>query len=631
MKRTDVKEYILDIDPKILRLLGPSLYTNIYYVLAELIANAYDANASNVYIIEKENSIVVEDDGNGMSYSSGDIEKYLKVAVETRVSKEDVYVSGSKTRKRMGRKGVGKLAALSVSEDVLVMTKKKGEKSGFVLSRNVGSDYKLKPIQENKIKFEVFKSKKDATSVVMTNPQYGLHKTVAAIKNNLLKIFPLVDSNFRIHIKVKDVSVSIKSFDQEMIQHLGGLIILGKEYKNLSKYFKSDLPNKVKAREMLELRNAKVTPLRLKRKDNVEAYYDLEIKGWIGFYQTTKGRKNDPNDFPDNFISILSNGKLGEYNILPTVGQNKLNEVYIVGQLHINLFEETDLPDMALSNRQGYKSDDVRYRSMIKYVREELLPDIVNKRIAYATSKNEEKNKQKEQQKRKDEEELRKKVEEYKERVSSSAFENITKKLGKNIPNEVKEIVRIAMNGFSPIIGLKSRVDSNKKKILISHFSGDKTLGDIIEKMLCFNGFTEDDIIYTSSDNVDCDIPAGANIFDYLRDYFVNSYSNKKIFVIYITSNEMASQWFPVTEVGAGWITQSRHEVFNIRDHKPKQPLDIGLQYHSSNRSGTNITMSKRDFDKFIKKILYICNYLGYTSKNETSNETELKRYVTIV
>ena len=51
------REYKINIDPRILELLGPSLYTNIYYVLAELIANAYDANASNVYIIYKKDSI----------------------------------------------------------------------------------------------------------------------------------------------------------------------------------------------------------------------------------------------------------------------------------------------------------------------------------------------------------------------------------------------------------------------------------------------------------------------------------------------------------------------------------------------------------------------------------------------
>ncbi|MEJ0021255.1 MAG: ATP-binding protein [Candidatus Doudnabacteria bacterium] len=69
------REYKLNISPRVLELLGPSLYTNIYYVLAELIANAYDAMASNVYIIKKEDRIIVEDDGIGMSYEDGDIKK----------------------------------------------------------------------------------------------------------------------------------------------------------------------------------------------------------------------------------------------------------------------------------------------------------------------------------------------------------------------------------------------------------------------------------------------------------------------------------------------------------------------------------------------------------------------------
>ena len=80
----DNKEYKLSIDPKILELLGPSLYTNIYYILAELIANAYDAEARNVYIISNKDDITVEDDGKGMSYINGDIKKYLSVAEVSR-------------------------------------------------------------------------------------------------------------------------------------------------------------------------------------------------------------------------------------------------------------------------------------------------------------------------------------------------------------------------------------------------------------------------------------------------------------------------------------------------------------------------------------------------------------------
>ena len=64
----DEKKYELNSDVRILELLGPNLYTNIYYVLAELIANAYDADAHNVYIISDDNKIIVEDDGKGICF-----------------------------------------------------------------------------------------------------------------------------------------------------------------------------------------------------------------------------------------------------------------------------------------------------------------------------------------------------------------------------------------------------------------------------------------------------------------------------------------------------------------------------------------------------------------------------------
>ena len=122
------KKYKLDIDPRILELLGPNLYTNVYYVLAELIANAYDADAKNVYVIANEDNITVEDDGEGMSYSNGDIDKYLHVAAVSRLTKEDSTTNSG--RLKMGRKGVGKVAALSVSDYITVKTVKNGEKSG---------------------------------------------------------------------------------------------------------------------------------------------------------------------------------------------------------------------------------------------------------------------------------------------------------------------------------------------------------------------------------------------------------------------------------------------------------------------------------------------------------------------
>jgi HSP90 family molecular chaperone len=147
-----MKEYNLNVDPRILELLGPNLYTNIYYVLAELIANAYDADAKNVYIIANPDDIRVEDDGHGMSYQNGDIERYLNVAGVSRSNEEESYTR-SNGRRKMGRKGVGKLAALSVSESVDILTVSNGEKSGFILARHPEEGNKLKGISEEEINF----------------------------------------------------------------------------------------------------------------------------------------------------------------------------------------------------------------------------------------------------------------------------------------------------------------------------------------------------------------------------------------------------------------------------------------------------------------------------------------------
>ena len=188
------KEYKLNIDPKILELLGPSLYTNIYYILAELIANSYDADAASDVYKRQKDDITVEDDGNGMSYKNGEIEKYLNVAGTSRSTEEDSITNLK--RKKMGRKGVGKLAALSVSENVYIKTISNGEKSGFILSRNINQGNLLTSLDEDSMTFSNISG--NGTAVVMTSPQYKLHSTLNAIKRNLLKIFPLVSDDFKI-------------------------------------------------------------------------------------------------------------------------------------------------------------------------------------------------------------------------------------------------------------------------------------------------------------------------------------------------------------------------------------------------------------------------------------------------
>lgn len=622
------KEYKISVDTRILELLGPNLYTNIYYILAELVANAYDADARNVYLIEDIDGgdIIVEDDGRGMSYEKGDIARYLNVAKETRTSEEDAKTP--KGRMKMGRKGVGKLAALSVAEKVLIKTICNGEKSGFVLSRTVGEDNLLEPLPEDRIEFK--KISQNGTSVVMQKPQYKMHKTLSAIKRNLLKIFPLVSADFKIHIEVNGKSEVVDNFDKNIISELSTLITLGDDYKDLGQYFSAEFDD-IK-NDVLKNKEAYSIPLTLLNRNGTEQEYNLVICGWIGTYKSTKGRKSETTDFPDNFISLYANGKMGEFNILPIVGQNKLAEVYVVGQLHIDLFELTELPDMALSNRQGYKTDDKRYQEVIKYVRESLLPEILKMRSRYVDRKNKQKGEKKQKQQEQYEKDFREATESFKQKTSEAILSEIVKD-DQNVNREqLQNKIDFLINENLPQLGIKKKIDAQKKKILISHTYADKSLADVVYKMLLHNGFEAKDIIYSNCDEEEARIPDGEKIYDYLKTFFVDSYSDEKIFVVFITSNDMGKAWGAVVEVGASWITRADHQIFNIEGFIPHAPLDDRRQWHTSTKDKNgNIVMDGLNCDIFCTKIEGIADHFKRQKKSRQENKTYLGTLVSVV
>ncbi|EMC7969315.1 ATP-binding protein [Listeria monocytogenes] len=621
------KEYNLDIDPRILELLGPHLYTNIYYILGELIANAYDADAKNVYVIDRideENKLIVEDDGSGMSYENKDVKNFLSVAKESRTNAINSYTKLN-NRRKMGRKGVGKLASLSVSENVNIKTIKDGEKSGFVLSRKV-INKKLEAINEDTISF--IKIKNHGTAIEMTNPTYKLPVHLSTMANNLLKIFPLVDETFRIHLIRGDKHEILEESQSALVRKMAVLTTLGEDYKKMNEFYNCDF--KEQKNSLLKNKESKKIILNMLNKDNEEQDYTLEIKRWVGAYKTTREMKKNMQEFSDNFISLYANSKLGIFNILPIVGKNKLQEVYIAGQLHIDLFEETNLPDMALSNRQGYKSDDERYEKVLEYVKEELLPGILKDRSFYSELLKAGKKEKEIKQQKKKEEELKEKSIGFKRDVTREMTSEISKISTIN-KDEVESIVNTQVNKHMKSLGLKSTIDSNKRKVLISHTKADKKLADLIYIMLLKNGLSKDSILYSNCEDEEARIPAEMSIYGYLRDFFVDSISVEKIYVIYVTSENMRKSWGAIAEVGAGWITQTDHCIFTLNDFSPEAPLDVARQYQNTLRLGNDFYMDYTNLDMFCIWIENIGEKFGCKILSREENKAELKEVVCVV
>ena len=184
-------------------------------------------------------------------------------------------------------------------------------------------------------------------------------------------------------------------------------------------------------------------------------------------------------------------------------------------------------------------------------------------------------------------------------------------------------------------MGIKSVIDSQKKKILISQTYPDKDLADVVYNMLLFNNVPPEDIIYTNCDDEVSRIPEGdvgkSGIYDYLRDFFVDSYSTQKMYVIFVTSHNTKRSWGALTEVGAAWITQVEHKIFNVYDFRPEHPLDDEQQWHSSSRDADGmLLMSRLSVDIFAQKIEYICDKLGYQKKTRQENKDRLGTLVKV-
>lgn len=145
-------EYRMRISRLTVDKLGVKLYDRVSAVIAELIANSYDADATKVTIsapmgellaekhggvlMDKGYKIEVVDNGSGMTPEEVN-EFYLIVGAERRNDPRRGNLSKKFNRKVMGRKGVGKLAPLGICEHIEVITAggkrlQQGEMKGYV-------------------------------------------------------------------------------------------------------------------------------------------------------------------------------------------------------------------------------------------------------------------------------------------------------------------------------------------------------------------------------------------------------------------------------------------------------------------------------------------------------------------
>lgn len=334
--------YQMTISLNVLKHLGIGLYSNIPAVLTEAVANAWDADASNVRIdIDlTSGTITIEDDGSGMSVSDVN-KKYLTVGYATREE------NGGKTlhlgRPVMGRKGVGKLSLFSIANTVTIYSVAEGGLHGFEMDverieeniRKGKSTYYPDPVPVDGIRLE------KGTRIVLSHMQRDITRS-KALKKRLARRFSIIGEEYGFVVTLNGEKITIQ--DQKYYEKLQYIWTFGEGGEAAA----SNAPRAKKFSLSPEVEINGVTE---------------RVDGWIGTVKEA-GQAKDTDEESINRIVVMARGRMAQEDVLEGFGEGGLYSKYVVGQIHADFLDSDNKADMSTTGRQRLIEDDLRYQGL---------------------------------------------------------------------------------------------------------------------------------------------------------------------------------------------------------------------------------------------------------------------------
>lgn len=332
----------LDISLSVLDDLGTNLYSSIPAVLSEAVANAWDADASEVRIdidIARE-KITVRDDGAGMSRKDMQ-DKYLTVGYRRRES-DAARTAGD--RPVMGRKGIGKLSLFAIAETVEVVTRQEAASAvGVKLHAPDIRESARARVSYHPEEFEPPAGTTPGTAITISDLRVSPNMlTERMLRKRLARRFSVIGGpDFRAWVQGEEVTFE----DRDDLSRLQYLWVAG-----------DPLPDPralaTKSEQNFELRP-------LETDGRVSA-----VRGWLGTFPDQ--RAVNPNE-GDNQVAVLARGKVIHEDILPEVKAAGYSARYLIGRLEADFLDEDDKADIATSDRQSVKETDPRFRTLIDW------------------------------------------------------------------------------------------------------------------------------------------------------------------------------------------------------------------------------------------------------------------------
>ena len=460
-----------------LKLLGHNLYTNPWTAVSELVANGIDAKATKIKIlidITNKNHAQIEilDNGYGMDYEDL-CDKYTLIGRNKRLD-------NPKDKTILGRKGIGKLAALYLSSKYYLMTKTSTSKGIWgvdIVGYNDSDIPKLKRIETN-ISASCFNLWNEcSTGTLIKLCDVDMRK----IGEARLKALPVILSDYYLS-DIISCSIEICILDEfnrqlrftPISKHISFGTMFGM-FDNTSENYLSKIPSDVYITKKFEIPAAveeKCKTYQLHSFENtsgvikmqnlagevISANYQLD--GWIAIHSSLDSdvlKRNNPNYnktiYHPNALRLYVRGKLAVDNLMTYLGSTQAFSNYIEGEIRFDVLDDDRFEDISTSSREGYKKDDPRIEKLL-----EIVGKIVTRLIAERISARDNLNKlvavYKEEQQQKEAAEkklLEEQLQESKRQVSSAIAEK------ERVETEIKK----ERKRIDYIIGVSNVKDNN--------------------------------------------------------------------------------------------------------------------------------------------------------------------------
>ena len=623
-----------------LALLGKGMYSNLWAALSELIANGIDAKPSfvKVYINMKDKAnseVEIWDNGSGMSPQ--DIEdKYVIIGNNKRegIITEDANML-------MGRKGIGKLAALFLTNRYEILTKVTGKPETawrFDFDDRTTKIPALHNIPRGHYVFgDQFDNESSGTLIKLFN--VNLENMAEEAINALRYIM----ANYFLYDNLPDVSVEfyINDGSKLLAECLGkplpmkkqiawhNMLAIAGDETSLGLLDEAvvkmglDHPGYFENNDMLfeskHFTFSSVTPdangIYKTTKQGAPLSLPYKLTGWIGIHASikqTEAHKNDSSFVKNKFynpnkLRLYIRNKLAVEDFTPYLKSTQQGINYIEGEISFDLLDDNLLDDITTSNRQDIDVHDKRVKLLIDIVKK-----IINKLIAERNSVA--KAVSDENKKRKSAIETRAKAK------ARTAIKRDLDSLGVD-SDKVDDIVA----SFDS----KLKGDNNLRakeiyKLFISHARKDRRFSDFIYKLLIKKGALPEEIFYTTQE-----VKGNSTLS---KDIKENIMENNTIVLFLDSANFMRSPYC-LFEGGAFWATRSIDSCIHVHFSTAWIPdyINDHEKYHVPLHSGEVLTpsvflLTEKKYNELVEVFNIIIDHLNSSALHNSKEISRLER-----